>query len=79
MLNTLVEIEERRRGLENLQAAYKALSDEFWMEEDISFFDQWGSEIELLVRRTDSLAAEVTAAGSSAERLAVEEREEVSN
>jgi len=79
VLNTLVEIEERRRGLEKLQATYKALSDEFWIEEGISYFDQWGSRVEMSLRRTDSLAAEVTVAGSSTERLAVEEREEVSN
>jgi len=78
VLNTLIEVEERRRGLEKLQAAYKALSNEFWTEDGTDYFGQWGSKVEMSLRRTDSLAVEVTAAESSAERLAVEERE-VSN
>jgi len=73
-----VEIEERRRGLEKLQAAYRTLSNEFWTEEGTDHFDHWGSRVEMLSRRTDSLAAEVTTAESGAERSAVEERE-VSN
>jgi len=79
VLNTLVEIEERRRGLEKLQAAYKTLSNEFWTEEGTDHFDQWGTRVEMSLRRTDSLATEVATAESSAERLAVEEREEVSS
>jgi len=73
ILNILVEIEERRRGLEKLQAAYKALSNEFWTEEGTDYFGQWGSRVETSLQRTDSLAAEVTTAKASAERLAVEE------
>jgi len=79
ILITLVEVEERMRGLEKLQAAYKALSNEFWTEDGTDYFEQWGSRVEISLRRADSLAAEVTTAESSAERLAVEEREEVSN
>jgi len=76
--NTLIEVEERRRGLEKLQTAYTALSTEFWMKEGTGSFDQWGSRVEMLSRRSDSLAAEVTTAESIAERLAIDERE-VSN
>ena len=75
---SLVELEERRRGLEKLQAAYKALADEFWTEEGPSYFDQWGRAMEMPLSRIDSLAAEVATAESIAERLAVEEREKVS-
>ena len=75
----LVEIEERRRGLEKLQAAYKALSNEFWTEEGTSYFDQCGSRVEMSLRQTDPLATGVTTAESSTKRLADEEREEVSN
>jgi len=79
VLNSLVEIEERRRGLENLQVAYKTLSNEFWTEEGTSYFDQWGSRVEMSLRQTDPLAAGVTTAESSTKRLAVEEWEQVSN
>ena len=73
VLNTLVEVEERKRGLEKLQSAYKALTEGF------SYFDQCCEPIVMSFRRIDSLAAEVTTAESIAERLAVEEREKVSN
>jgi len=49
------------------------------MEEGTSYFDQWGRRVEMSLRRIDSLAAEATTAESIAERLAAEEREEVSN
>jgi len=71
----LVELEERRRGLAKLNAAYKALTDEFGTEEGPSHFDIWGEAIEHLSLRIDSLAAEVTTAKSLAERLAPEARE----
>jgi len=58
---------------------YKALSNEFWTEEGSDYFDQWGSRVEMSLQQTDSLAAEVTTAESSTERLAAEGREEVSN
>jgi len=73
VLNTLVEVEERKRGLEKLQSAYKALT------EGSSYFDQCCKTMEMSFRRIDSLAAEVTTAESIAERSAVEEREKVSN
>ncbi len=72
----LVELEERRRGFAKLQAAYKALTDEFWTEEGPNYFDRWGRAMEgTLLPRIDSLAAEVAAAECIAERLAVEARE----
>jgi len=78
VLNTLVEIEERKRGLEKLQAAYKALTSEFWMEgTSTSHFAQWGKTVEMLFPRIN--AAGVATAESIAERLAVEAREEVSH
>ena len=70
----LVELEERRRGLEKLQAAYKA-----WTEEGPSYFDLWGSAIKTSVSRIHSLSVDIGTAESLAERLAVEEREKVSN
>jgi len=48
--NTLVEIEERRRGLENLQSAYKALSNEFWTEKGTDYFDKWGNRVGMSLR-----------------------------
>ena len=75
----LVELEERRRGLEKLQVAYKTLTDEFWTEEGLSYFDRWGRAMKMPLSRIDSLAAEVATAESIAERLAVEEREKVSD
>ena len=75
----LVELEERRRGLKKLQAAYKTLTDEFWTEEGPSYFDRWGRAMEVPLSRIVSLAAEVATAESIAERLAVEEREKVSD
>jgi len=62
-----------------LHAAYKTLSNEFWTEEGTDHFDQWGSRVEMSLRRTLSLAAEVATAESSAKRLAVERRNEVSS
>ena len=75
----LVELEERRRGLEKLQAAYKALTDEFWTEEGPSYFDLWGRAIKTSVLRIHSLSVDIGTAESLAERLAVEEREKVSH
>lgn len=74
-LNTLAELEERRRGFEKLQTAYKALTDEFCTEEGPNHFDQWGKDTKPSLLRIDSLAAEVATAESIAERLAVETRE----
>lgn len=68
-----VELEERRRGLAKLNAAYKALTDEFWT------FDQCGGDIKESLLRMDSLAAEVATVESIAERLAIGEREKVSH
>jgi len=81
VLITLVEIKERRRGLKILQTAYKALSNEFWASEFSvgSYFDLWGENMGYLLRRIDFSTAEVATAEFIAERLAVEEREEVSN
>jgi len=79
VLNTSIEVEERRRGLENLQVAYKGLTNEFWTEEGPSYFERWGRTMEMSLRRIDSLAAEVATAESVAERLSVEAREEVSH
>jgi len=73
VLNTLVEVEERKRGLEKLQSAYKALT------EGSGYFDQCCRTMVMSFRQIDSLAAEVATAESTAERLAVEEREKVSN
>lgn len=75
----LVELEERRRGLEKLQAAYKALTDEFWTEEGPSYFEQWGRAMRMPLSRIESLAAELATAEDITERLAVEAREEVSH
>jgi len=75
----LVELEERRRGFAKLNAACKALTDEFWTEEGPSHFDIWGKAMKQLPLRINSLAAEVAPAESLAERLATEEREEVSH
>ena len=69
----LVELAERRRGLAKLQAAYKALTDELWTEEGLSYFDRWGVELSSL--KVDSLAAEVATAESITERFAVEAQE----
>ena len=71
----LVELEERRRGFTTLNAAYKALTDEFRTEEGPSHFDLWGRAINQSLLQMDSLAAEVATAESLAERLAVEARE----
>jgi len=71
----LVELEERRRGFAKLNAAYKALTDEFWTEEGPSHFDIWGGAMKQSLLRMDSLAAEVVPAESLAERLATEARE----
>lgn len=60
-------------------AAYKALTDEFWTGEGPSYLDQWGRAMKLSLLRIDSLAAEVATAESTAERLATEAREEVSD
>jgi len=78
VLNILVEVEERKRGLEKLQAAYKALTNEF-LTEGTSHFARWGRTVEMLYPRIDTLAAGVATAESIAERLAVEAREEVSH
>ena len=75
----LVELEERRRGLEKLQAAYKALTDEFWTEEGPSYFDVWGRNIETSVSRIYSLSVDIGTAESLAERMAVKAREQVSH
>ena len=56
-------------------AAYKALTDEFWTEEGSNHFDLWGRAMAPSLLRIDPLAAEVAAAESVAERLAVEARE----
>jgi len=64
-------------GLEKLQVAYKALSNEFWTEDGPSCFDQWGKIMEMSQRRIETSTAEVATAESIAERLAVEAREEV--
>ena len=74
-----VELEERRRALEKLQVAYKALTDEFWTEEGPSYFDLWGRAIKTLVSRIHSLNVDIGTAESLAERLAVEAREQVSH
>jgi len=79
VLNTLVEVEERKRGLENLQAAYKALTKEFRAVEGTNHFSQWGRTVEMSLPGINALAAEVATAESIAERLAVEAREEVSH
>jgi len=80
VLNTLVEVEERKRGLEKLRARYKALSNEFWTEEGTNYIERWGKTVEMLLpTRIDPLAVEVATAESIAERLAVEAREEVSH
>jgi hypothetical protein len=71
----LVELEERRRGFAKLNAAYKALTDEFWTEEGPSHFDLWSRAMKPSLLRMDSLAAEVATAEALAERLAAEERE----
>ena len=71
----IVELEERKRGFEKLNAAYKALRDEFWTEEGPIHFDLWGMAAEQSLLRMESLAAEVATAESLAERLAVEARE----
>ena len=75
----LVELEERRRGLEKLQAVYKALTDEFWTEEGPSYFDRWGRAMKSSVSRIYSLSVDTRTFESLAERLAVEEREKVSH
>jgi len=75
----LVELEEQRRGFAKFNAAYKALTNEFWKEEGPSHFDIWGGAMKQSLLRMDSLAAEVTTAESLAERLAAEAREEVSH
>jgi len=49
------------------------------MKEDTSYFEQWGRRVETSLRRIETSTAKVTNAESSAGRLAVEEREEVSN
>jgi hypothetical protein len=67
----LVELEERRRGFAKLNAAHKALTDEFWTEEGPSHFDLWGGALQ----RMGSLVAEVAAAEAIAKRLASEARE----
>ncbi len=72
----LVELEERRRGFAKFKAAYKALTDEFSTEEGPNHFDRWGRTMNLSFRRINTLAAEIAAAESIAERLAVEAREE---
>ena len=72
ILNTLVELEERRRGFAKLTAAYKALTDEFWTEEGPIHFDLWGRATKQSLLRMVSLAAEVAAAESLAERSARE-------
>jgi hypothetical protein len=74
----LIEVEERKRGLEKLQAAYKALTDEILTEDGPSYFDQWGRTMKMSLQRLGPPAAEVATAESIAERLAVEAREEVS-
>ena len=56
-------------------AAYKALSDEFWTEEGPNHFDRWNRAMAPSVLRIDPLAAEIAAAESITERLAVEARE----
>ena len=71
----IVELEERKRRFEKLNAAYKALRDEFWTEEGPIHFDLWGMAAEQSLLRMESLAAEVATAESLAERLAVEARE----
>ena len=71
----LVELEERRRGFAKLQAAYKTLTDEFWMGDGTNHFDQWGRAVKPSLLRIHSLAAEVATAQSIAEGLAVEARE----
>lgn len=70
---SLIELEERRRGLAKLNAAYKALTDELWT------FEQFGGETKQSLLRMDSLAAEVATAESITERLAIGEREKVSH
>ena len=75
ILNTLVELEERRRGFAKLNAAYKALTDEFRAEEGPSHFDIWGKSMKESLLRMEALAAEVATAESLAERFAVETRE----
>jgi len=71
----LVELQERRRGFAKLNAAYKALTDEFWTEEGPSHFDIWGEAMKQLPLRIDPLAAEIAPAQSLAEKVAAEERE----
>ena len=75
----LAELEERRQGLERLQAAYKALADEFWTEDGPSYFDRWGRAMKMPLSRIGPLAAEAAAAESIAESMAVEAREKVSH
>jgi len=73
-LISLVELEERRRGFAKLNAAYKALANEFWTENGPSYFDLWGRAIAPSLLRMDTLAAEVATAEPIAERLAAEAR-----
>ena len=75
ILNTLVELEERRRGFAKLNAAYKTLTDEFRTEEGPSHFDLWSRAMKRSLFRMESLAAEVATAESLAEKFAVEARE----
>ena len=58
-----------------MNAAYKALTDEFCTEEGPSHFEKWGGVMKQSLLRLDSSAAEVATAESLAERLAVEARE----
>ena len=71
----LVELEERRRGLAKLNAAYKTLTDEFWTEEGHTHLDRWSRTVKLSLLRIGSLAAEIATAQSAAERSAIEARE----
>ena len=79
LLIPFVELQERRRGFVKLQAAYRALTDEFWTEEGPSYFDQWGRDMKPSLLRIDSLAADIASAESTVEGLAGEAREEVSH
>lgn len=65
----LVELDERSRGLEKLQAAYKKLTDELRPKEGPNYFEEWGRAMGPSLLRIDSLAAELVSAEATAGRL----------
>ena len=75
----LVELEERRRGFKQLQAAYKALSGEFWTEEGPNYFDRWGRALKPVLLQINTLAGEVATAESITKGLADGPQEKVSH